>query len=100
MEFKVKKESETLLEKMFLAHARSGQIKSELMPTLLRELAADLSVNGSEIQSQIPGLEYQDAVDYDTFQNVMLHFLVKKAKKDSNEFAHKNVIGLADFETP
>lgn len=41
-----------------------------------------------------------DSVDYDTFQRVMLHFLVKKAKKESNEFAHKNVIGLTDFETP
>jgi len=100
MEFKVRKESETLLEKMFSAHSRSGQIKSDLMPALLRELSGELSVNGTEIQSQIAGPEYQDAVDYDTFQRIMLHFLVKKAKKESNEFAHKNVIGLTDFETP
>jgi len=100
MEFKVKKESETLLEKLFQAHSRSGHIKSELMPNLLRELSADLNVNGTEIQSQISGTEFQENVDYDTFQRVMLHFLVKKAKKESNEFAHKNVIGLTDFETP
>lgn len=51
-----------VLEKMFLAHSRSGHIKSELMPTLLRELSSDLNVDGREVQAQIPGHEYQGRI--------------------------------------
>jgi hypothetical protein len=39
-------------------------------------------------------------LDWDNFEKVMIHYLVKQSRKESNEFGHKNVIGLADFDTP
>jgi len=102
MEYKVRQESHTLLEKLFQAHSKEGLLKSTLIPNILREFNPEISYEEEDLQKRIGeyDLKGTGGLDYDSYSSVVLHYLLKQTKKESNEFGHKQNIGLADFSIP
>ncbi|XP_021956186.1 troponin C [Folsomia candida] len=98
MEFKVRKESQTLLEKIFNNHERRGVVRGYQMPTLLRSLNPELNYNETELKELVDDEDTNGSgLDFDAFSRISLHFLLKQVRRESNDFSHKKLVRPGDF---
>jgi len=104
MEYKVRQESHSFLEKLFHDHAKSGIVDPSVVPTLLRDIDSEIAIDPEHIIEPVPEVDVssvgEEGLDWESFEKVMIHYLAKQSKKDSNEFAYKQDITLADFDSP
>jgi hypothetical protein len=90
-----------VMEKVFNAHERRGTIRAYQIGSMLRSLNPELAVDPEELKSQITTND-PDGVgnfDFDSFNRVALHFLLKQSRRESDGFISKHNIGLNDFPT-
>jgi len=99
MEFKVRKESQTLMEKTFNTYERRGCVRTYQLGSMLKAMRPDLNIEQTELEA-IAGefdTDRQGKFDLDTFNKIAIRFLVKQARRESDSFIHKHEIYLTDF---
>ncbi|XP_021966334.1 uncharacterized protein LOC110861515 [Folsomia candida] len=98
MEYKVRKESQTLMEKVFNKHARKGSVKAEQITDMMMQMQPDWTFDTQEMANIIGVVDRKGTgIDLEGFNKIALHFLLKQAKHDQDQFIHKHEIGSADF---
>ncbi|CAL8073438.1 unnamed protein product [Orchesella dallaii] len=100
MEYKIRKESQTLMEKVFHNYERRGQIRSYQLGAMLRALNPELALNDDDLRQRFTEFDTDNdgALDFDSFNRLALHYLVQQTRRESDGFAHKNLIRLNDFQ--
>jgi len=100
MEFKVRRESQTMMEKTFHHWAgRKGIVRSGVVLQMMKQMQPDWSFTSEELDNVIAENDKNGSgnIDLEGFNKIALHFLLKQAKQDFDGFIHKHEIGPKDF---
>ncbi|CAL8074157.1 unnamed protein product [Orchesella dallaii] len=99
MEFKVRKESQSALDKVFSTYEKQGTVRSYQVGSMLKTLRPDVPIDEQELENVL-SLNDPDKTgkfDLTAFNKVAIHFLVKASRQDQDGFAHKHLIIGKDF---
>ncbi|ODM98642.1 Troponin C, isoform 2 [Orchesella cincta] len=100
MEYKIRKESQTLVEKVFNSYERRGYVRSYQLGSMLRALNPELALNDEDLRQRFTEFDTDNvgALDFDSFNRLALFYLVQQTRRESDGFAHKHLIRLNDFQ--
>ncbi|ODN06044.1 Troponin C [Orchesella cincta] len=99
MEFKVRKESQSVLEKTFSTYEKQGTVRSYQIGSMLKTLRPDVTIDEQELENVISLNDPDKTGKFDliAFNKVALHFLVKASRQDADGFSHKHLVISKDF---
>lgn len=89
-----------VMEKVFNSYERRGLVRSYQLGPMLRALNPELNPTEEELRQRF--LEHDSdrdgALDFESFHELALQYLLQQTRRESDGFAHKHLIRLADFQ--